>query len=114
MSGLTMVGEFGGTLAFMAPEQISRFRQAQPSADQYATAATLYNLLTGQFLHDFPEGAHERLRMILEEEPVPIQARRPDVPPQLAAVIHRALAKEPEGRFPDVRALRKALREFGE
>src|SRR5207249_1119084 len=46
LSGLTMMGDMGGTLAFMAPEQITNFRDAKPAADLYAVAATLYNLIT--------------------------------------------------------------------
>jgi serine/threonine-protein kinase len=109
LSGLTMTGDMGGTTAFMAPEQILNFRDARPPADQYAAAATLYNLITGETIFDLPDGFEAQLLTILLNEPVPIQARRPDLPELLAAIIHRALAKEPAGRFANVRALRQAL-----
>jgi eukaryotic-like serine/threonine-protein kinase len=109
LSGLTMLGQTGGTVEFMAPEQITNFRAAKPPADQYAGAATLYNLLTGQFIMDFPREVRERLLLVLQAEPVPIQSRRSEVPPELAQVIHRALAREPEKRFPDAAAMRQAL-----
>jgi serine/threonine protein kinase len=112
LSGLTMTGDMGGTLAFMAPEQITHFREAKPPADLYATAATLYNLITDKFVHDLPRAAEQRLLMILTEEAVPIQSRRPDIPDGLAAVIHRALSKETEMRFPDARTMRKMLTPF--
>jgi hypothetical protein len=44
---------------------------------------------------------------------VPIRARRPDLPQPLADVVQRSLAREPQDRFPDVRALRQALLPFG-
>jgi hypothetical protein len=47
--------------------------------------------------------------LILQEEPVPSRSRRPEIPEKLAAVVHRALAKELAGRFADVRVLRQAL-----
>jgi serine/threonine-protein kinase len=112
LSGLTMMGDMGGTLAFMAPEQITHFREAKPPADLYAVAATLYNLLTDKFVHDLPKAAEQRLLMILTEETIPIQRRRADIPEALAAVIHRALVKDAELRFPDARSMRKALSPF--
>jgi serine/threonine-protein kinase len=100
-----------GTAAFLPPEQIVSFRECRPAADQYAVAATLYNLLTGQHVHDFPASFQERLLLILNEKAVPIRSRRPAVPEELARVIHRALAKEPGERFADVREMRQALLE---
>jgi serine/threonine-protein kinase len=111
LSGLTLSGDVGGTVAFMAPEQIVNFREAAPPADLYSAAATLYNLLTDRYVFDFPRGTQERLQMILEGTPVPIRHRRPDVPKSLAALIHRCLAKEPAER-PDAPTLRKALLKF--
>src|SRR5262249_40746159 len=52
MSGLTFNGDIGGTVAFMPPEQITEYRDAKPPSDQYAAAASLYNLLTGKYVYD--------------------------------------------------------------
>jgi serine/threonine-protein kinase len=112
LSGLTMTREMGGTPAFMAPEQILNFRDAQPAADQYGAAATLYNLLTGKHVYDLPGQVLEALAVILHDDPMPIRARRGDLPVGLADVIHRALAREPAERFPDVREMRQALQPF--
>jgi serine/threonine-protein kinase len=111
LSGLTLAGQVAGTAPFMAPEQILSFREAKPPVDQYAAAATLYNLLTAKYVYDFPASFEERMLLILQGTPVPIQSRRPEVPPGLAAVIHRALAREPGERFADVGAMRQALLE---
>src|SRR5439155_1648080 len=51
LSGLTLEGQVAGTAPFMAPEQIHNFREAKPPVDQYAAAATLYNLLTDKYVH---------------------------------------------------------------
>jgi eukaryotic-like serine/threonine-protein kinase len=112
LSGLTMQGEFGGTLYFMPPEQITHFRRVKPAADQYSAAATLYNLLTGRFLFDFDQDLSASLSLIQHAEPTPIRQHRPELPQELAAVIHRALAKDPAARFPDVLAFRAALKTF--
>jgi serine/threonine-protein kinase len=109
LSGLTLKGELGGTPAFLAPEQITKFREAKPPADQYAAGATLYNLLTNQFIYDLPPRVPEQIAAILQKKPVPIQKRRPDIPKELADIVHRSLAREPKARFPDVGVMRKAL-----
>jgi serine/threonine-protein kinase len=112
LSGLTLEGQVGGTAAFMAPEQVTHFRDVQPPADQYAAGATLYNLLTGQFPHDLASTLHQQIVRLLQEDPVPLRARRPDLPPELAGVLQRALAREPQARFPDARSMRQALLPF--
>ena len=112
LSGLTLQGQVGGTFGFMPPEQITNFRQVKPAGDQYAAAAMLYNLLTDQYIFDLPDEYQARMSMILEEEPVPIRARSPEIPEALAAIIHRALAKEPAKRFRDVCTLRSALMQW--
>jgi serine/threonine-protein kinase len=112
LSGLTLAGQFGGTVAFMAPEQITHFRDAQPSVDQYAIGATLYYLLTGRRVYDFPTEVEQQLLMILQSDPLPIRTRRKEIPARLADVIHRALARKPANRFADVEALRQDLLPF--
>lgn len=112
LSGLTLAGDIGGTTKFMPPEQITHYRDVKPTADQYSTAATLYNLLTGAAVYDFKGGGIEAIAMILDEDPVPIRTRRSDLPDKLARVIHRALAREPGDRYADVAAFRAALMPF--
>jgi serine/threonine-protein kinase len=112
LSGLTLPNDMGGTPGYMPPEQITNFREARPPADQYATAATLYHMLTGQHVYDLPKGITELLPLILTQPPVPILERGPGLPAALAEAIHRALEREPEKRFRNVRAFRKALVPF--
>ncbi len=114
MSGLTMMGEAGGSTHYMPPEQILDFRQAKPAADQYAFAATLYFLLTGHKIFDYPEGNRQSLMMILHEDPISIRSRRIEIPETLADILHRALARKPESRFQDALSFRNALKSFGD
>jgi serine/threonine-protein kinase len=113
LSGLTVTGAVAGTPAFMPPEQVLNFRSVQPAGDQWAAAATLYALLAGCPPYDARE-SHELFRQLLQNDPVPLQARRPEVPQPLATVLHRALARRPDDRFPSVSALQGALRPFAE
>ena len=109
LSGLTMQGDVGGTPMYMPPEQITHFRNVKPAADQYSAAATLYTLLTGKCIHNFPKGIEACLIHITTEHPVPIRERRSDIPKGLAEVIHTALSREPEERFEDVEEFREEL-----
>ena len=111
-SGLTLQGEMGGSVAFLPPEHITHYREAKPSGDLYSAAATLYNLLTGKHVYNFPKVISERVLMILQDKPIPITERDPNIRPGLATVIHRSLARNPEKRFPNARAMRQALLPF--
>ncbi len=78
LSGLTFSGEMRGTVPFMPPEQMLDFKTVTPLADLYATAATLYYLLTCQYVYDEPAGGGDLIRMLLEEPSIPIRTRRAD------------------------------------
>jgi serine/threonine-protein kinase len=112
LGGETLQGGTGGTLGFMAPEQLAGFHQADEPADQYGAAATLYHLLTGKLPYDFPDDAAGRFKLLRERDPEPIRSRRPDLPAELSAVISRAMLRDPAARFANVRAFREALLPF--
>jgi serine/threonine-protein kinase len=112
ISGLTMMGDVRGTSQYMAPEQITNYRETKPSTDQYAATATLYHLLTNQYIFDFPNTINGKFQMILQEDPVPIQERRNEIPDKLAAIIHRGLRRNPDERFANVTEMREALLEI--
>src|SRR5262249_38544578 len=102
LSGLTMLGDVGGSVPYMAPEQITRYREVKPPVDQYSAGAMLYRLLTGHYVYDFTGDRQRRFMKILQEDPVPLRSRRDDLPQELGDIIHHALAREPERRFPNV------------
>ncbi len=111
LSGLTFSGEMRGTIPFMPPEQMLDFKTVTPLADLYATAATLYYLLTCQYIYDEPAGG-DLIHMLLEEAPIPIHVRRPDVPKALDTAIQKCLARDPKERYPDATSMRRALKAF--
>jgi len=84
----------------------------KPAADQYSAAATLYKALTNRHTHDLPKDVGAQIAHIVTAAPVPIAERRADIPAQLAAVIHKALSREAEDRYPDVLAFRQELKRF--
>jgi serine/threonine-protein kinase len=112
LSGLTFSGEMRGTVPFMPPEQMLDFKAVLPSGDLYATAATLYYLISGQFMYDPSAEGGDLIRKLLEEPPVPIQERRADVPAGLVRVFEKCLARDPKDRYPTAAAMRQALKPF--
>ncbi len=112
LSGLTFSGEMRGTLPFMPPEQIKDFKTVLPSGDLYATAATLYFLLTGRYIYQDGVSNSSAIEVILESDPVPITQRRSDVSVELERILSKCLAREPDERYPNATAMRMALRPF--
>ncbi|HET6705150.1 FHA domain-containing serine/threonine-protein kinase [Amycolatopsis sp.] len=92
-SGHTRTGELGGSLEFVPRAQVLNYRYAPPWVDVWATAATLYWMLTGRPPRDFPLGA-DPVAVVLRENPVPVRAREPSVPPRLAELVDRTLTEE--------------------
>ncbi len=95
---LTQEGSVMGSLDYIAPEQAMDSHTADIRADLYGLGCTLYYLLTGSvpFPADHPM---EKLLAHRASEPVPVEERRPKVPPGVAAVVRRLMAKRPADRY---------------
>ncbi len=111
MSGVTMVGDVAGTIAYMSPEHIRDFKDVRPPSDIYAVGMTAYSLLTGESAFDLNSqaGISEMLKAIFEKPFVPIAQRMPDIPIRIAAVIEKAIAKEVENRWRTAGEMRESL-----
>jgi len=96
-SGITRVGQGIGTPGYMAPEQIAGDPALDHRADLYAFGVLAFELLCGAppFAAATVQGL---LAATLAGEPLPLAARRPDVPPALASLVARCLEKEPRNR----------------
>ncbi|MEP6901204.1 MAG: FHA domain-containing serine/threonine-protein kinase [Actinomycetota bacterium] len=111
MSGVTMVGDVAGTIAYMPPEQIRDFKEVQPPSDIYAAGMTAYSLLTGAHALDISPraGIAETVKAIFEKPIIPIAQRSLDVPIRIASVIETAIAKQVELRWRSAGEMRDAL-----
>ncbi|GMV38454.1 MAG: hypothetical protein AMXMBFR64_01700 [Myxococcales bacterium] len=103
----TQAGTVLGTPHYAAPEQLAG-RSVDCRADLYAAGAVLYETLVGQPPFD---GAtlYEVIRQAVLSEPVHPSDRAPRVPRALGDAVLRALAKQPDDRFPDARSMARAL-----
>jgi hypothetical protein len=99
-----------GTPAYMCPEHITGAPNIDSRADVYGFGVLFYEALTGQlpFLGD-PGPA--LLVRILNEPAPKITLFRPDLPPAMVEIIDRAMAKNPELRFPSLDHFIRAIEE---
>jgi serine/threonine-protein kinase len=102
--GLTMTGMIVGTPLYLAPERLAG-DPATISGDLYSAGIVLYEAATGQRPFDpaTPGAA-------LSAEPVPVSEWRPEIPFALAAVIMRAIDRDPAARFATAAQMTTALR----
>lgn len=100
----TSLGARGYTPGFAPPEQVGGSRTG-PYSDQYALAATFYNLLTGVKPVD-------SIKRVLDKETIP-EARllNNEIPPNVSNALTTAMAIQPEDRFATVRDFLAALRD---
>jgi tRNA A-37 threonylcarbamoyl transferase component Bud32 len=105
---LTRTGITLGTPQYMAPEQASGERAVDARTDVYALGAVLHEMIAGEA----PFAAESKkavLMRVIREPVVALSTRRSDVPSFLDAAVWRALAKQPDDRFPSAAAFAEAL-----
>ena len=107
-TGVTATGAFVGTLDYVAPEQI-RGERVDARADVYALGCVLFELLTGHPPFAARDDKVAKMYAHLQEEPPRVRLRRPELPGELDLVVARALAKEPEDRFPSAGDFARAV-----
>ena len=87
-----------GTADYLAPEQALDSHDIDIRADIYGMGGTFYYILTGS--PPFAEGTiAQKLLWHQTKDPKPVRDIRPDVPPEVAAIIEKLMAKSPADRF---------------
>ena len=106
---LARPGMIMGTTQYMAPEQVEG-GTVDPRSDIFSLGIVFYEMLCGRtpFEAEFDAAA---LYAIVNVEPVPIDEVNPSVPPQLARLVHKCLAKSPAARYQSCEALLGELKE---
>ncbi len=127
-----------GTLMYMSPEQILDSSRVKEQADLYSVGVILYYLLTSRYTFEFPtpreiaefqdpakginspgdalrafmqaKKIRDPLKIILEDEPIPVAQRDRSIPEKLASVVDKAVKKDPSGRFQSASEFRNALK----
>ena len=101
------VQQAAGTLAYMAPEQLRG--HATAASDQYALAVLAYEWLTGS--RPFTGSSTQVAVQLTLAPPPPLHDLVPTLPPLVEQVVMRALAKDPDERFPSIETFARALQE---
>jgi serine/threonine protein kinase len=108
-SQITSVGLVMGSAAYMAPEQV--LGQTDARSDIYSLGVVLYTIVTGTL----PYTGASMLEMIARHSNAPIpdpRAINPLVTPALSAIIQKAMAKNPQERFPSANAFGQAVQQI--
>lgn len=107
---LTGAGLALGTAAYFSPEQ-AKGERVLPQSDLYALGVVLYEMLTGRLPFQSDNDVGMAFKHI-SDEPVPPRQINPSIPPQLNAIVLRAMAKDPAQRFASAAQMEQALRNY--
>jgi serine/threonine protein kinase len=109
-TSFTRAGTIMGTPDYMSPEQIEG-QEVTDKTDIYSFGIVFYEMLTGAV--PFRANTHSAvLTKQLREQPTPPTGLRPDIPPELEAIVLKALEKDPVHRQRDMDEIVRALREM--
>lgn len=110
VSRLTREGNTVGTMGYMSPEQVQGFN-VDHRTDIFSFGVLLYELISGQSPF---KGMHETaiIYEIVNVDAEPISILKPELPPDLDAIILECLAKEPDERYQSAKEIVKDLRKL--
>ncbi len=97
-----------GRFPYLSPEQAAG-EEVHPASDVYLLGSLLYEMLTGRPPFRGPDETVLAVQH-LHQEPPSLQVLRPDIPPPLVQIVHKALAKEPAVRYRNAGQLAHILR----
>ena len=106
---LTGVGFPIGTAAYMSPEQATAASPVDGRSDIYSLGCVLYEMIAGRMAFSGPS-LKSVLTQQLTVDPPLIHISRPDVPPNIIAIVRRCLMKQPEERYQTAGELTEDLR----
>jgi len=109
---ITLSGNVVGTPEYMAPEQVRAGKHADHRIDIYSLGVVFYEMLAGRppFVGEHFSGL---MLDIMQRDPPQLSSLRTDVPRRLAGVIHRALARDLDKRYPDMPSFIRSVEDVG-
>jgi serine/threonine-protein kinase len=99
---LTRAGAVLGDARYMSPEQVTAVDALDARADLYSVGVLLFYAVTGRFPFDSANEFDVMVAQVRSRPPRP-SSMNPGIAPELERIIHTALAKKPEERFPSAK-----------
>jgi serine/threonine-protein kinase len=106
----TLAGTVFGSPKYMSPEQVLG-REVDGRADIFSLGAVLYEMLTG-FAPFFGGDLDAVLYQVINETPAAPRSRNKSIAPVFDYIVAKAMAKNPDDRYPNARAMASDLRNF--
>ena len=97
-----------GSPAYMSPEQAQGGREIDKRTDIYALGIIIFEMLTGKSPFEADTPVQQLMKHIMEPPPT-LSRIKPDLPANVDPIVNRALAKDPNDRFPTATDLANAL-----
>jgi serine/threonine protein kinase len=103
----TQSGAVKGKISYLSPEQ-ARGQNVDARSDLFSLGIVLWELLAVDRLYKY-DNDFEAMSAIIHSPPPPPSSRRSDIPPELDALVLKALAKQPEDRYQTAEELAEAI-----
>jgi eukaryotic-like serine/threonine-protein kinase len=107
---LTLEGAVMGTPSYMPPEQ-ARAKEVDERADVYSLGALLYQTLCGEPPYD-GSSSLVILKKLIQGPPAPLEQREPNAPPELSAIVQKAMSRDAAARYPTAKEMAQDLRRY--
>lgn len=105
---LTQDGAILGSIMYISPEQLRNSKDVDSRADIFSYGVTFYQMLTGQLPFN-GETVGEVVSKVLNENPELPRKINPSIPPELEAIVMRAINKDKEKRYKSMEDMLKDL-----
>jgi eukaryotic-like serine/threonine-protein kinase len=111
-ASLTQSGVAMGTPLYMSPEQVQG-KNADTRSDIYSYGVTCFHVLAGEPPFRGPTAFEIALKHV-QDEPPALATLRPDLPPELCAMVHQMMAKAPDARYQSFKDILRDLNKLRE
>ena len=108
----TLTVTSGGTLYYMSPEHVKGFQYTDERSDIYSIGMTFYEMITGTVPFKDLQSDFDIRESIMRKDTVKPSSYNEKIPPELEAIVMKAIAKKPEDRYQTTNDMLEAIKQF--